>query len=64
MRFAAMRFAASPVRLAPRVFLIEDGEPVRHRQGEQRREEYAPGLPARTLEAAGERTLNRQSPRS
>jgi hypothetical protein len=63
MRFAAMRFAASSiddqrslVRVAPRVFLIEDGELVRHRQREQRRREYAPGLPARTLEAAGERT--------
>ena len=59
---AAMRSAASPiddqrsfVRVAPRVFL-RDGELVRHRQGEQRRQEYAPGLPARTLEAAGERT--------
>jgi hypothetical protein len=43
-----MRFAASSiddqrslVRVAPRVFLIRDGELVRHRQGEQRRQEYA-----------------------
>ena len=61
---ATMRFAASStddqrslVRVAPRVFLIRDGELlVRHRQGKQRRQEYAPGLPDRTLEAAGERT--------
>ncbi len=59
-----MRFSASStdeqrnlVRVAPRVFLIQDGSLLDgRRQGEPRREEYAPGRPARTLEAAGDRT--------